>query len=96
MWSSIENLKENLNKIALDVHEDDEDGYDDLHSYRSTNGIGGLSDSDRRHSRSISISNGVESPGHHEVYIWLSIRIGLECYSEYWNDKFAYFLTQFL
>lgn len=26
MWSSIGNLKDNLNKIALDVHEDDEEG----------------------------------------------------------------------
>ncbi|KAG2258829.1 hypothetical protein Bca52824_078123 [Brassica carinata] len=35
MWSSIENLKENLNKIALDVHDDDEDE-EDLHSYSSS------------------------------------------------------------
>lgn len=73
MWSSIENLKENLNKIALDVHEDD-DEEDDLQRYGSPNGV---SDSDRRissgfrSSRSISrypISNGIESPVHHEVF----------------------------
>ncbi|ESQ43922.1 hypothetical protein EUTSA_v10005812mg [Eutrema salsugineum] len=75
MWSSIENLKENLNKIALDVHEDDEEE-DDLHRYGSSNGIGDVSDSDRRNSsgfrssRSVSrypISNGIESPVNHEI-----------------------------
>ena len=69
MWSSIENLKENLNKIALDVHEDyyDED-VEALHIYSSANNVGG-----RRSSRSASrcqISNGIESPpAHHEVSI---------------------------
>uniref|UniRef100_M4CGX3 GRIP domain-containing protein n=1 Tax=Brassica campestris TaxID=3711 RepID=M4CGX3_BRACM len=68
MWSSIENLKENLNKIALDVHEDyyDEDE-EALHSYGSANNVGG-----RRSSRSASryqISDGIESPAHHEVSI---------------------------
>ncbi|KAG2260848.1 hypothetical protein Bca52824_080142 [Brassica carinata] len=75
MWSSIENLKENLNKIALDVHDDDEDE-EDLHSYGSSNGVGDVSDSNWRNSngfrsaRSVSrypISNGIESPGHHEI-----------------------------
>ncbi|CAA7023078.1 unnamed protein product [Microthlaspi erraticum] len=75
MWGSIENLKENLNKIALDVHEDD-DYEDDLISYGTANGVGHLPDSDRRNSsgfrssRSISrypISNGIESPDHHEI-----------------------------
>ncbi|KAG2258828.1 hypothetical protein Bca52824_078122 [Brassica carinata] len=75
MWSSIENLKENLNKIALDVHDDDEDE-EDLHSYGSSNGFGDVSDSNRRNSngfrssRSVSrypISNGIESPAHHEI-----------------------------
>ncbi|CAG7866158.1 unnamed protein product [Brassica rapa] len=75
MWSSIENLKENLNKIALDVHDDDEDE-EDLHSYGSSNGFGDVSDSNRRNSngfrssRSVSrypISNGIESPSHHEI-----------------------------
>ncbi|CAH2063217.1 unnamed protein product [Thlaspi arvense] len=75
MWSSIENLKENLNKIALDVHEDDEDE-DDLQRYGFSNGVGDISGSDRRNSsgfrslRSVSrypISSGIESPGHHEI-----------------------------
>lgn len=76
MWSSIENLKENLNKIALDVHDDDEDE-EDLHSYGSSNGFGDVADSNRRtsngfrsSSRSVSrypISNGIESPAHHEI-----------------------------
>ncbi|KAL0714957.1 hypothetical protein Bca4012_021936 [Brassica carinata] len=75
MWSSIENLKENLNKIALDVHDDDEDE-EDLHSYGSSNGVGDVSDSNWRNSngfrsaRSVSrypISNGIESPAHHEI-----------------------------
>ncbi|CDY52011.1 BnaC06g42910D [Brassica napus] len=68
MWSSIENLKENLNKIALDVHEDyDDEDEEALHSYGSANNVGG-----RRSSRSASryqISNGIESPAHHEVSI---------------------------
>ncbi|KAF2608174.1 hypothetical protein F2Q68_00045198 [Brassica cretica] len=66
MWSSIENLKENLNKIALDVHEDyDDEDEEALHSYGSANNVGG-----RRSSRSASryqISNGIESPAHHEI-----------------------------
>lgn len=76
MWSSIANLKENLNKIALDVHEDDEED-EDLNIYGSNNGGGDFLDSDRRnsngfrYSRSVSrspITNGVESPVNHEVY----------------------------
>ncbi|KAJ4896344.1 Golgin candidate 3 [Raphanus sativus] len=71
MWSSIENLKENLNKIALDVHDDDEDE-EDLHSYGSSNGFGDVADSNRRTSNGFRssrypISNGIESPAHHEI-----------------------------
>ncbi|CAN7085651.1 unnamed protein product [Brassica oleracea var. botrytis] len=66
MWSSIENLKENLNKIALDVHEDYyEEDEEALHSYGLANNVGG-----RRSSRSASryqISSGIESPAHHEI-----------------------------
>lgn len=69
MWSSIENFKENLHKIALDVHEDD-DEEDDLQSYGSANGVSG---SDRRNSSGFrssrsAISNGIGSPAHHEVF----------------------------
>ncbi|XP_020882532.1 golgin candidate 3 isoform X3 [Arabidopsis lyrata subsp. lyrata] len=68
MWSSIENFKENLHKIALDVHEDD-DEEDDLQSYGYANGV---SESDRRKSSGFrssrsAISNGIESPAHHEI-----------------------------
>uniref|UniRef100_A0A1J3IKS7 Golgin candidate 3 n=1 Tax=Noccaea caerulescens TaxID=107243 RepID=A0A1J3IKS7_NOCCA len=69
MWSSIENLKVNLNKIALDVHADEE-YEDDLLRYGTANGVGDLPDSNRRNSRSVSrypISNGIESPHHHEI-----------------------------
>ncbi|KAL0866137.1 hypothetical protein Bca101_045255 [Brassica carinata] len=61
MWSSIENLKENLNKIALDVHEDDEEV---LHIYSSVNVGGGRNSSG--HSK-YQISSGIESPAHHEI-----------------------------
>lgn len=77
MWSSIANLKENLNKIALDVHDDDdEEEEEDLTNYGSTNGGGHFPDSDRRnsngfrYSRSVSrspMANGVESPVNNEV-----------------------------
>ncbi|CAE6053006.1 unnamed protein product [Arabidopsis arenosa] len=75
MWSSVANLKENLNKIAHDVHDDDEDD-EDLTIYGSTNGGSDFLDSDRRnsngfrYSRSVSrspMANGVESPVNHEI-----------------------------
>ncbi|KAJ6972423.1 golgin candidate 4-like isoform X1 [Populus alba x Populus x berolinensis] len=71
MWSSIANLKQNLEKIALDVHEDDED----LEIHASTNGYDS-SVSDRRnshrfaHSKSVSpspIANGNDSPYTFEI-----------------------------
>ncbi|CAN1309094.1 Golgin candidate 4 [Linum perenne] len=67
MWSSLENLKQNLNKIALDVHDDDDD---ELDIYAFGNGSDS-SVSDRRnshssaHANSVSpshIANGVDSP----------------------------------
>ncbi|XP_050237693.1 golgin candidate 4 [Mercurialis annua] len=64
MWSSIEALKQNLNKIALDVHED---GDDEI--YASTNGGGDYSDRRNSHSYAHSKSasrspsaNGIDSP----------------------------------
>lgn len=39
MWNSIANLKENLNKIALDVHDGDDDEEDELEIYGSRNGL---------------------------------------------------------
>ncbi|KAB5527147.1 hypothetical protein DKX38_020994 [Salix brachista] len=71
MWSSIANLKQNLEKIALDVHDDNED----LEIYASTNGHDS-SVSDRRnshrfaHSKSVSpspIANGDDSPYNFEI-----------------------------
>lgn len=75
MWSSIANLKENLNKIALDVHDDD-DEEEDLNIYGSTNGGGDFLDSDRRNSNGFRysrspMSNGVESPVNHEVLFFV-------------------------
>ncbi|KAG2252470.1 hypothetical protein Bca52824_082606 [Brassica carinata] len=63
MWSSIENLKENLNKIALDVYDEDEEDEEVLHIYSSVNVGGGRNSSG--HSR-YQISSGIESPAHHE------------------------------
>ncbi|EFH58311.1 hypothetical protein ARALYDRAFT_483764 [Arabidopsis lyrata subsp. lyrata] len=67
MWSSVANLKENLNKIAHDVHDDDEDDDEDLTIYGSTNGGADRRNSNGfRYSRS-PMANGVESPVNHEI-----------------------------
>jgi len=74
MWSSIENLKLNLNKIALDVHDDDDE---ELEIHASSNGYDSPV-SDRRnshrfaHSKSVSRSlgaNGNGSPYNFEVLV---------------------------
>ncbi|KAL5792317.1 hypothetical protein ACOSP7_000911 [Xanthoceras sorbifolium] len=74
MWGTIANLKENLNKIALDVHDDDDDE-EEFKIYGSRNGDDS-SVSDRRnshrfaHSMSVSrspVSNGIDSPHNPEV-----------------------------
>ncbi|XWS32114.1 hypothetical protein CRYUN_Cryun23aG0133100 [Craigia yunnanensis] len=72
MWSSIANLKENLNKIALDVHDDDED---DLEIYGSRNGDHSPFFNRRNshrfaHSNPVSLSpvaNGIDSPFNSEI-----------------------------
>ncbi|XVF73109.1 hypothetical protein PTKIN_Ptkin12aG0175100 [Pterospermum kingtungense] len=72
MWSSIANLKENLNKIALDVHDDDDE---ELEIYGSQNGDNSPFFSRRNshrfsHSNSVSLSpiaNGIDSPINSEV-----------------------------
>lgn len=92
MWSSVANLKENLNKIAHDVHDDDEDD-EDLTIYRSTNGGGDFLDSDRRNSNGFRYSrspmaNGVESPVNHEVFLFFFFFFLLileSSSSSYWN-----------
>uniref|UniRef100_A0A6M2ELY7 GRIP domain-containing protein n=1 Tax=Populus davidiana TaxID=266767 RepID=A0A6M2ELY7_9ROSI len=72
MWSSIENLKQNLNKIALDVHDDDDD---ELEIHASSNGYDSPV-SDRRnshrfaHSKPVSRAlgaNGNGSPYNFEI-----------------------------
>lgn len=75
MWSSVANLKENLNKIALDVHDDDDYDDDELSLYNSSNGNGN-SNIDRRFSHSFARSrspthspsvNGFDSPYKSEI-----------------------------
>ncbi|XP_062155719.1 golgin candidate 3 isoform X2 [Alnus glutinosa] len=62
MWNSIANLKENLNKIALDVHDDNDDDEDELEIYASRNGFEDSSVSDRRNSHSFAHSKSVSRP----------------------------------
>ncbi|WCJ22686.1 golgin candidate 4 [Euphorbia peplus] len=66
MWSSIESLKQNLNKIALDVHDQDDDDDDVIRIHALSNGH----HSDRRNSHSFahSNSNGIDSPSQIEQY----------------------------
>ncbi|KAB2002992.1 hypothetical protein ES319_D11G102000v1 [Gossypium barbadense] len=72
MWTSIANLKENLNKITLDVHGDDDE---ELEIYGSENGRHSTF-SDRRnshtfaHSKPVSFSSlasGIDSPFNSEI-----------------------------
>lgn len=78
MWSTIANLKENLNKIAQDVHDDEDD--EDLEIYGSANGVVASPVSGRRNShsfaRSVSVSrsplaNGFDSAHSPEVRHWV-------------------------
>lgn len=77
MWSTIANLKENLNKIAQDVHDDEDD--DDLEIYGGVNGGVTSPVSDRRnshgfaHSMAVSrspLANGIDSANNPEVRHW--------------------------
>lgn len=75
MWGTIANLKENLNKIALDVHEGDSDDDEELTISGSGNGDV-TSVSDRRNShrfaKSVSRSplpNGIDLPRNPEVFL---------------------------
>ncbi|KAL5571504.1 hypothetical protein UlMin_021101 [Ulmus minor] len=74
MWGTIANLKENLNKIAQDVHDEDDD--EDFEIYGPPNGGEVTPISDRRnshsfaHSKSASrspLSNGIDSPYSPEI-----------------------------
>lgn len=75
MWGTIANLKENLNKIALDVHDEDDEDEEEFKIYGSGNGDN-TPVSDRRnshrfaHSKSVlrsPVANGIESPSNPEV-----------------------------
>ncbi|MCI60207.1 golgin candidate 3-like, partial [Trifolium medium] len=56
MWSTIANLKENLNKIALDVHEQDEED-EMFRIYGEESSV-----SDRWNSNGFVRSSGIRSP----------------------------------
>lgn len=64
MWGTIANLKENLNKIALDVHDDDDD--DEIfrvYGAGSPSNGGSSAVSDRRSSHgSVRSRSGIRSP----------------------------------
>ena len=64
MWNTISNLKENLNKIALDVHGDDDD---ELQIYAPAVSAEEPSVSDRRVSHNYAHSNGIDSAYSSEV-----------------------------
>ncbi|KAG6427181.1 hypothetical protein SASPL_111421 [Salvia splendens] len=77
MWSSVANLKESLSKIALDVHDDDDD--EELSMYTSPprdQSDNASSGSERRVSRNSSapthspIINGFDSPPNHEIELY--------------------------
>lgn len=73
MWSTtLANLKENLNKIALDVHDDDDDDGDDYERLSEISNSRNSSYSDRRfslnHGRSVSpVANGLDSTSSSEI-----------------------------
>ncbi|XP_042046300.1 golgin candidate 4-like [Salvia splendens] len=77
MWSSVANLKESLSKIALDVHDDDDD--EELSMYtppRADHSDKASSGSERRVSHISSapthspIVNGFDSPSNHEIELY--------------------------
>ncbi|KAM3378609.1 golgin candidate 4 isoform X1 [Capsicum galapagoense] len=78
MWSSIDNLKENLNRIALEIHDEDDEDDQHLSIYNSGDRTdSNNSVSDRRISRNFTrsksptfnspIANGFDSPHNHEI-----------------------------
>lgn len=79
MWSSVANLKESLSKIALDVHDDDDEELSIHASPPRDQFENGNSVSERRISRNFSRSatpthspmvNGFGSPSNHEIEQW--------------------------
>jgi len=79
MWSSIENLKENLNRIALEIHDEDDEDEEELSIYNSDVRSDTNSASNRRISRNFSrsktptyhspIANGFDSANNPEVFL---------------------------
>lgn len=70
MWSTIANLKENLNKIALDVHDEDEEDESSVSDRRNSNGFAGFK------SGIVSpLANGVDRVSFSEVSFTLSMLI---------------------
>ena len=68
MWGSIANFKENLNKIALDVHEAEDDGDDELGMHGGDNEHDSdLSQGRISHSSAHSNSNGIDTSSISEV-----------------------------
>lgn len=77
MWSSIENLKENLNRIALEIHDEDDEDEEELSIYNSDVRSDTNSASNRRISRNFSrsktptyhspIANGFDSANNPEI-----------------------------
>jgi hypothetical protein len=68
MWSTIANLKENLNKIALDVHDDDDEDDAVIASYGISPDSQSPTVSDRRNSRGSTHSNSIlRSPAANEI-----------------------------
>ncbi|KAK6804601.1 hypothetical protein RDI58_002385 [Solanum bulbocastanum] len=77
MWSSIENLKENLNRIALEIHDEDDEGEEELSIYNSDDRSDTNSASNRRISRNFSrsktptyhspVANGFDSANNPEI-----------------------------
>ncbi|KAK4738850.1 hypothetical protein R3W88_002547 [Solanum pinnatisectum] len=77
MWSSIENLKENLNRMALEIHDEDDEDEEELSIYNSDDRSDTNSASNRRISRNFSrsktptyhsqIANGFDSANNPEI-----------------------------
>ncbi|KAL1546237.1 golgin candidate 4-like isoform X1 [Salvia divinorum] len=76
MWSSVANLKESLSKIALDVHDDDDDELSMYTSSPPDHSDKATSGSERRASHISSapthspIVNGFDSPSNHEIELY--------------------------
>lgn len=80
MWNSVANLKESLSKIALDVHDDDDEELSIYTSPPRDHSVNGDSGSERRISRNFTrsdasspIMNGFDSPPNREVFRFICV-----------------------